>query len=79
MPQDASVWTDPFGRNLNFADAAKTEEQFYEIPRRVLARHLDDCADSGGHGGMKDDILDLKTCEVYAYGLAGDEHHIILS
>ena len=62
MPQDASVWTDPFGRNLNFANAAKTKEQFYEIPRGVLARHFDDRADSCSDGGMKEHIFDLETC-----------------
>ena len=62
MPQDASVWTDAVGRNFNLADATEAEEQFHEIPWGVLARHFDDRADSGSHGGMKEHILDLKTC-----------------
>ena len=79
MPQDASVWTDAIGRNLNLADAAKTEEQFYEISRGVLARHLYDRADSGSHGGMKKHVFDLEPCQIYTNGLSGDEHDIILS
>jgi hypothetical protein len=79
MPQDPSVWTDAIGRNLNLANAAKTKEQFYEIPRGVLAGYLDDGADSRGHGGVKKHVFNLETCQIYAHGLAGDEHDIILS
>jgi hypothetical protein len=28
---------------------------------------------------VKKHVFNLETCQIYAHGLAGDEHHIILS
>jgi hypothetical protein len=57
-------------RDFDFGDAAKGEEQFDQIARRILGRLAYDVANRGGYGRVEQHAPRLQSGEIYAHCLS---------
>ena len=57
-------------RHFDLGDSAKGEKQLDQVRRRILGSLAHDVANSGGHGGVKENASGLQSGKIHAHGLS---------